>query len=198
MNGASIGILSVVSLVWMGYQGLKSSVDGKLHEDDLVEKFVKAVEEHTQAAKNIQPDQVEALQDKIRQCLQLFDKLPDNLKEELPPRDIWILGLLNALPDSHPIRPALQAMRLMSGDLKTRTKSQCKSVSSCVSASLQEEFERIFTMIEEIVGTPIHFLAAGDICVTRDYQIKTLEEMMQLYGNYRTSETGGISIGINV
>lgn len=197
MNGASIGLLSVVSLIWMGYQGLKTSIDEKQHEEDLVEKFVKAVEEHTQAARNIQPDQVEALQEKIRQCLELFDKLPDDLKEELPPRDIWILGLLNALPESHPIRPALQAMRSMSGGLKSRSKSQRKSVSLVVSASLQAEFEKIFVMIEEIVGSPIHFLAAGDICVTRDYQIKTLEETMKMYGNCQTSDAGGISIGIN-
>lgn len=198
ISGASIGLLSLVTFVWITYLGLKANVEEQRHDERLIEKFLKAVEEHAQTARKCKSDQIECLHEKIKNCLSLFDALPEEVKKNIPQRDLWILGLLNALPENHPIK---QDVQNLSAQLRPRRKTISKEPANLVrTTDLQKQFESLFLKIEALIGGPINYIAVGQFCVTREYQIKKLEELVNIDIHTQSSDgfTSGVTIGMQL
>jgi hypothetical protein len=193
LSAASIGLLSVVAFVWMTYLGLRTNLSESRHDDLLLKKFLDAIEEQAQDASKYQStDPVGKLHIKIQHCLQLFDQLPSDVKQNLPERDLWVVGLLNALPENHPIQ---QQVLTLSEKLTKSRRGSSKEQKRVSTGLLQEQLENLFKMVEELVG-PVKYIAVGHYRITREFQIE--EFKFTRTGIQNQSSDGAITIGLDL
>ena len=120
---AAVIAAGIAAGIYGAYDNVKKDVDDEKRDKELIQKFMLALEEHQTKAKALSAAEAKIQEDHLKNetqhCLKCYDQLPDKFKEKIPPRDLWILGLLKELPQVHPLRAKFKRM-ISSAEAKTR------------------------------------------------------------------------------
>lgn len=107
-------IQGAVAALWFTHSKVKGKLADEKRDKELVERFVQALKDQKLAsietAHTVEPLPQDHLKAETQECIKHYDNLPHAIKEKIPPRDLWIIGLIKGLPPTHPLQAKLQRM----------------------------------------------------------------------------------------